>query len=60
MALKSRLPLPKPGMRLPERIKAAEERLAADRNFLAQKLALHKTYPNVTFSDSMTILHGRP
>jgi len=42
----------------PERIKAAEERLAADRNFLAQKLALHKTYPNVTFSDSMTIFMG--
>jgi glyoxylase-like metal-dependent hydrolase (beta-lactamase superfamily II) len=42
----------------PERIKAAEERLAVDRNFLAQKLALHKTYPNVTFSDSMTILMG--
>lgn len=42
----------------PERIKAAEERLAADRNFLAQKLALHKTYPNVTFSDSMTIMLG--
>ncbi|HEY2360887.1 MAG TPA: MBL fold metallo-hydrolase [Candidatus Angelobacter sp.] len=42
----------------PERIKAAEERLAVDRNFLAQKLALHKTFPNVTFSDSMTILLG--
>ena len=42
----------------PERIKAAEERLAVDRNFLAQKLALHKTYPNVTFSGSMTILLG--
>lgn len=42
----------------PERIKAAEERLAVDRNFLAQKLALHKTYPNVTFSGSMTILMG--
>ncbi len=42
----------------PERIKAAEERLAADRNFLAQKLALHKTFPNVTFSDSMTIMLG--
>jgi cyclase len=41
-----------------ERIKAAEERLAVDRNFLAQKLALHKTYPNVTFSDSMTLLMG--
>ena len=44
----------------PERIQAAEERLAADRNFLAQKQSLHKTYPNVTFSDSMTILMGRP
>ena len=42
----------------PERIKAAEERLAVDRNFLAQKLALHKTYPNVTFSGSMAILLG--
>lgn len=42
----------------PERIKAAEERLAADRNFLAQKQSLHKTYPNVTFSDSMTITLG--
>ena len=42
----------------PERIKAAEERLAVDRNFLAQKKSLHKTYPNVTFSDSMTILMG--
>jgi cyclase len=42
----------------PERIKAAEERLAVDRNFLAQKLALHKTYPNVTFSGSITILLG--
>ncbi|HEY2170176.1 MAG TPA: MBL fold metallo-hydrolase, partial [Candidatus Angelobacter sp.] len=42
----------------PERIKAAEERLAVDRNFLEQKLALHKTYPNVTFSGSITILLG--
>jgi cyclase len=42
----------------PERIQAAEERLAVDRNFLAQKQSLHKTYPNVTFSDSMTILMG--
>lgn len=42
----------------PERIKAAEERLAVDPNFLAQKNSLHKTYPNVTFSDSMTILMG--
>jgi hypothetical protein len=37
------------------RLQAAGERLAVDRNFLAQKLALHKTYPNVTFSDSITI-----
>lgn len=42
----------------PERIKSAEERLVVDRNFLAQKLALHKTYPNVTFSGSMTIILG--
>lgn len=42
----------------PERIQAAEERLAADRNFLAQKQSLHKAYPNVTFSDSMTIMLG--
>jgi glyoxylase-like metal-dependent hydrolase (beta-lactamase superfamily II) len=41
-----------------ERIKAAEERLTVDRNFLAQKQALHKTYPNVTFSDSLTIILG--
>jgi glyoxylase-like metal-dependent hydrolase (beta-lactamase superfamily II) len=42
----------------PERIKSAAERLAVDRNFLAQKQSLHKTYPNVTFSDSMTIMLG--
>ena len=42
----------------PERIQAAEDRLAADRNFLAQKQALHKTYPNVTFSGSITIMLG--
>ena len=41
-----------------ERIKGAEERLAADRNFVTQKQTLHKTYPNVTFSDSMTIMLG--
>ncbi|MBZ5505648.1 MAG: MBL fold metallo-hydrolase [Acidobacteriia bacterium] len=41
-----------------ERIKAAEERLAADRNFMAQKQSLHKTYPNVTFSGSMTLILG--
>jgi cyclase len=42
----------------PERTKAAEERLAVDRSFLAQKQSLQKTYPNVTFSDSMTIMLG--
>jgi glyoxylase-like metal-dependent hydrolase (beta-lactamase superfamily II) len=42
----------------PERIKAAEERLAVDSSFLAQKQSLRKTYPNVTFSDSMTIMLG--
>jgi cyclase len=42
----------------PERIKAAEERLTVDRNFLAQKQSLHKTYPNVTFSDSVTLMMG--
>jgi cyclase len=41
-----------------ERIKGAEERLAVDRNFLAQKKSLRKTYPNVTFSDSLAILMG--
>jgi glyoxylase-like metal-dependent hydrolase (beta-lactamase superfamily II) len=41
-----------------ERIKAAEERLAADRNFLVQKQSLRKTYPDVTFSDSMTLYLG--
>jgi glyoxylase-like metal-dependent hydrolase (beta-lactamase superfamily II) len=32
-----------------------EELLAADKNFLAQKTSLKKTYPNVTFSESMAI-----
>lgn len=36
-------------------IKNMEELLAADQNFLAQKTSLKKTYPNVTFSDSMDI-----
>jgi cyclase len=36
-------------------IKNMEELLAADQNFLAQKTALKKTYPNVTFSDTMDI-----
>ena len=43
-----------------ERIKAAEQRLAADRNFLKQKQTLHKTPPNVTFSEALTLhLGGR-
>jgi cyclase len=41
-----------------ERIQAAEERLAVDRNFLTQKQSLHKTYPNVTFSGAMTLMLG--
>jgi glyoxylase-like metal-dependent hydrolase (beta-lactamase superfamily II) len=36
-------------------IKNMEELLAADKNFLAQKTSLKKTYPNVTFADSMNI-----
>jgi cyclase len=41
-----------------ERIRRAEERLAVARNFLQQKQTLKKTYPNVTFSDSMTVQLG--
>jgi cyclase len=41
-----------------ERIKRAEERLGVDRNFLEQKRSLRKTYPNMTFSESLTILLG--
>jgi len=36
-------------------IKNMEEMLAADQNFLEQKTSLKKTYPNVTFSDTMDI-----
>lgn len=32
-----------------------DELLAADQNFLAQKTSLTKTYPNVTFKESMSI-----
>ena len=42
----------------PERITRAETRLAADRQFLQEKQALHKTLPNVTFSEAMTITLG--
>jgi glyoxylase-like metal-dependent hydrolase (beta-lactamase superfamily II) len=43
-----------------ERIKAAEQRLTVDRNFLKQKQTLQKTLPNVTFSDALTLhLGGR-
>ena len=41
-----------------ERIQRAEERLAVDRNFLRQKQSLSKTYPNVTFSDTLTVQMG--
>ncbi|HEY7162124.1 MAG TPA: MBL fold metallo-hydrolase [Acidobacteriota bacterium] len=36
-------------------IKNMEELLAADQNFLEQKTSLKKTYPNVTFKESMDI-----
>jgi cyclase len=36
-------------------IKNMEELLAADENFLDQKTSLKKTYPNVTFKESMSI-----
>jgi cyclase len=36
-------------------IKTMEELLAADQNFLTQKTSLKKTYPNVTFKESMDI-----
>jgi glyoxylase-like metal-dependent hydrolase (beta-lactamase superfamily II) len=39
-------------------IKQMEERLAANKNFYEQKISLKKTYPNVTFSESMTIRPG--
>lgn len=42
-----------------ERIRAAEERLAADRDFLAQKSGERKTVPNVTFGETMTVWLGR-
>lgn len=41
-----------------ERIKAAEQRLAVDRNFLKQKQSLRKTLPNLTFSDTLTLHMG--
>lgn len=40
----------------PAEIAEMETLFKTDRNFLAQKLNLKKTYPNVTFSDSMTLL----
>lgn len=36
-------------------IKDMKELLAADKTFLAQKTSLKKTYPNVTFKESMSI-----
>jgi len=42
-----------------DRTRAAEERLAVDRNFLEQKRSLRKTYPNATFSDSLTLFMGQ-
>lgn len=39
-------------------IKEIEELLQAGRNFLKQKKALRKTYPNMTFSDVITLYQG--
>lgn len=39
-------------------IKDQEELLKADRDFYNQKISLRKTYPNVTFSGSMTVRPG--
>jgi cyclase len=41
-----------------QEIKELENLLSADRNFLMQKTSLIKTFPNVTFSDSMTVRPG--
>ena len=41
-----------------EKIAANEALLAADRDFLAQKRAVEYTYPNVTFSEAMTVSLG--
>lgn len=43
----------------PERIQAAEARLAADRDFLEQKTTLRKIAPAVTFTEAMTIRLGK-
>jgi glyoxylase-like metal-dependent hydrolase (beta-lactamase superfamily II) len=42
----------------PAKLTEMQELLAADKNFLQQKLSQKKTYPNKTFSDSMTIRPG--
>ena len=39
-------------------ISGLQELLQADRNFYDQKLKQHRTYPNVTFSDTMTLWLG--
>jgi cyclase len=39
-------------------IKDLEQLISADRDFLTQKTSLTKTFPNVTFSDSMTVRPG--
>jgi cyclase len=40
-------------------IKDLEDLIKAGKNFLVQKTSLTKTYPNVTFSESMTISQGQ-
>ncbi len=42
----------------PTKLKEMQQLFAADKNFLQQKLAMKKTLPNKTFSDSMTIQPG--
>ena len=42
----------------PVKLKEMQDLLAADTNFLKQKLSLKKTFPNKTFSESMTIQPG--
>ena len=39
-------------------IKDLEELISTDRDFLTQKTSLTKTFPNITFSDSMTVRPG--
>ena len=48
----------KKGHKPDSEIKELEDLIEAGKNFLAQKTSLTKTYPNVTFSESMTVRQG--